>query len=168
MEFLVIIKKINFKAFTLIELLVVVAIIGILSAIGVVAYNGYIDSAKANVVKANHKTVINFITASLAKCELGEELKLKTWSPWGNFYDTGNLCKSSDSKLAAGFVNHFTYLGFKNPYVNISNVYSTVVENPTSCQDAELGYVCIIVRTTSIKVQSQYRIGEYINNEIQG
>ena len=44
------------KAFTLIELLVVVAIIGILAAVGVVAYNGYTNAAKKAVVKSISKS----------------------------------------------------------------------------------------------------------------
>lgn len=64
--------KNKLKGFTLIELLVVVAIIGILAAVGVVAYSGYTSSAKKNATKANHKLMIKYVEAELIKCELGE------------------------------------------------------------------------------------------------
>ena len=82
----------NFKGFTLIELLVVVAIIGILAAVGVVAYSGYTQSAKENAVKAQHKMLIKSINAELVKCELGE-IKImadQVYCSWAN--KTNMLC----------------------------------------------------------------------------
>ena len=63
------------KAFTLIELLVVVAIIGILAAVGIVAYNGYTSSAKVSATKANHKNIVKYIQNELMKCLIGGEIE---------------------------------------------------------------------------------------------
>ena len=70
----------NNKGFTLIELLVVVAIIGILAAVGTVAYQGYTSGAKKNATKSNHASVVKFIAAELAKCSMGESAVMSTSS----------------------------------------------------------------------------------------
>ena len=72
---------INKKGFTLIELLVVVAIIGILAAVGVVAYNGYTKSAKISVAKTNFKTVTSFIRSENTKCLMDQSLTWMNYAP---------------------------------------------------------------------------------------
>ena len=50
--------KFNYRGFTLIELLVVVAIIGIISAIGMVSYQGYTWTAKKQQAKLSLNSLL--------------------------------------------------------------------------------------------------------------
>ena len=102
------------KGFTLIELLVVVAIIGILAAVGVLAYNGYTASAKKRTTLANLRIVEKFINNTLKKCDIeGGTIKLSaSYSINCNIANT----KSGINSLLDQFMGHFISQGFKNPY----------------------------------------------------
>ena len=97
------------KGFTLIELLVVVAIIGILASVGVVAYNGYTESAKKAGVASNHANIMKFIGAELAKCNIDD----KTMS--GNLTCSNTGTKTTVATAARTTINALTEQ-YKNPF----------------------------------------------------
>jgi type IV pilus assembly protein PilA len=109
------------QGFTLIELLVVVAIIGILSAIGIPMYQGYQATAKFNAVKASHKAVVSFMSSEVTKCGMGKRMDLKAKDclilPAN---ETKDICskvldRSEATNLTPLFVNHFEGEAWMNP-----------------------------------------------------
>ena len=102
----------NYRAFTLIELLVVVAIIGILAAVGVVAYNGYTSSAKAKQSQANMDVVYKTWLNEKALCEVKGGSESALW----NKTTCQVLLSSTTSDVSRVSGILMTYFGANNNY----------------------------------------------------
>ena len=91
-------NKKNIKGFTLIELLVVVAIIGVLAAVGVTAFQGFTDNAKKQAMKSIHNNLVKSISAELKKCSIGNTTFMNGTSRTGATYS--RPCSSNNNTMA--------------------------------------------------------------------
>ena len=131
-------NKKTIRAFTLIELLVVVAIIGILAAVGVVAYNGYTEGAKSSATKANHAQVLKYIAAESQKCSINST---------STAFESTTICSGGLTQAKVLGQIGTALATFKNPYdtsknailtsgtMSLANVGHVIVVNgPTTSQ----------------------------------
>ena len=157
--------KKNNKGFTLIELLVVVAIIGILAAVGVVAYSGYTSSAKKSSAKSNHATVLKYVAAEVQKCNIGETTAMKDNSGTDKLDCTKRKTAGEVSKAVEEALGEF-----KNPYGSVGSSTKAIFDankfaSKTACTTSTEGRTNVKSTTSQVTVSTCVASGEEpINN----
>ena len=146
------------KGFTLIELLVVVAIIGILAAVGVVAYSGYTSGAKKSAAKSNQGSIVKYVAAELKKCDLGETDAMGGNLTCATRKTDGNVKKAVSDALQKEF---------KNPYQTSAEAIKTDA-TLAACGAAEEGYTGVIDESQVVTITTCVASGdELITNTVQ-
>ena len=138
--------KKNQKGFTLIELLVVVAIIGILAAVGITAFGGFLGSAKLNATQSNHKGITSALQAEFTKCSImGGNLSWTTATAGTTTDITCNGASGGPADHETAILVHFNNSGFNNPFdATIANAITAgtadvLGETSIACTDSGTG-----------------------------
>ncbi len=96
----------NKNGFALIEILIVVALISILSAVGVVTYNGYISNAQDKKAQSNFNQIVKIMNNEFSNCRI---------NPSARVFNNQN-CNSNSEPGINAVSNFFNSSTLTNPY----------------------------------------------------
>ena len=141
----------NKKGFTLIELMVVIAIIGVLSLMGLRVYTGQQEKAKNAIVKANAGTIQTLLQANMA--------------------DTAYDDDDPDQRITDALGDIPNAAGCRNPYTGASSEITVTKNCGISLEngsDTDYGKVAIASpKKNEFKIQGLDQDGKLFGTELQ-
>lgn len=118
----------QYQGFTLVELMVTVAVIGVLSAIAVPVYNGYIKTTKQATARANADTLAGFEDTYFYE---NESYLAGVYTPGSNGLAALEWAPSGDQDL---YKYEVTTGGCTAPVTQCYTITVTMISDPTITQ----------------------------------
>ena len=147
------------KNYGLLEFLVFSSFVYVVSMLLWTASTRSAVEEKANVVKSNHKIIVDFINNEINKCDSADDQSKTEW---------GDLCKNEwSSKKIVKFIN--SNMKLKNPYSSSENII-LLAQDPRlqaegkAGQSTEIGVIFLSSKNISSEPGSEWVLGTCVKS----
>ena len=150
---------INFRKFGLLEVLVFFSALYVVSTLLWTASTRSAVEEKANLVKSNHKIIVDFINDQINKCDKGNEQSKTIW---------GDLCNDTwSSQKIIKYIN--INLNLKNPYSKSSSIAMSAQDPRLQAegkagQSTEMGIIFLSSKDFDSDPGSEWVIGTCVKS----